>query len=573
MTTSNIMKRLWTFVGKSKVLLLLSFTCAIVSVLLNLIAPLIIGNTIDSITYTNDITSALQNIFILGIMYILYSLFHWGMMYTSNRIAFSSSCALRKMLYDKLDRLPISFFDQHSRGDLISRFINDIDYISDGLLQSLSTLISGVVTIVMSIVFMLSINVYMSFVVILSAPFTYVVAKTITKRTQKYFRKQATTLGKLNGYGEEILSQVKTVKAYHFEKSAHQEFKNINQDLYHSGVKSQFYGSLANPSTRFVMNIAYALVGMAGAVLALYQMISIGNISTFLIYSNVFSKPFNEITAVITQLQSAIASARRIFVLMDETEEQSSPKNTLTKAKGKVDFQHVFFSYTKDKPLIKDFTIHIPEGSKVAIVGRTGAGKTTLVNLLMRFYDIQKGSITIDDQDIYKITRDSLRHNFGMVLQDTYLFEDSIAANLAYGKEEATREEIIEASKKTGAHEFIKQLNQGYDTILHANSSSLSQGQRQLLTITRVLLMNPSILILDEATSNIDTRSEQHVSHAMNILMKQKTSFVIAHRLSTILQSDIILAMDHGDIIEQGTHEQLLANKGYYYQLYQSQFS
>lgn len=567
------MKRLWTFVGKSKVLLLLSFTCAIVSVLLNLIAPLIIGNTIDSITYTNDIISALQNIFILGIMYILYSLFHWGMMYTSNKIAFSSSCALRKMLYDKLDRLPISFFDQHSRGDLISRFINDIDYISDGLLQSLSTLISGVVTIVMSIVFMLSINVYMSFVVILSAPFTYVVAKTITKRTQKYFRKQATTLGKLNGYGEEILSQVKTVKAYHFEKSAHQEFKNINQDLYHSGVKSQFYGSLANPSTRFVMNIAYALVGMAGAVLALYQMISIGNISTFLIYSNVFSKPFNEITAVITQLQSAIASARRIFVLMDETEEQSSPKNTLTKAKGKVDFQHVFFSYTKDKPLIKDFTIHIPEGSKVAIVGRTGAGKTTLVNLLMRFYDIQKGSITIDDQDIYKITRDSLRHNFGMVLQDTYLFEDSIAANLAYGKEEATREEIIEASKKTGAHEFIKQLNQGYDTILHANSSSLSQGQRQLLTITRVLLMNPSILILDEATSNIDTRSEQHVSHAMNILMKQKTSFVIAHRLSTILQSDIILAMDHGDIIEQGTHEQLLANKGYYYQLYQSQFS
>lgn len=573
MTTSNILKRLWSFVGKFKGMLILSFTCAVVSVLLNLFAPMIIGNTIDSMTYTKDVNLALQNIMILAGLYIFYSLFHWGMMYTSNKIAFSSSCELRKMVFEKLDRLPISFFDQHARGDLISRFINDIDYISDGLLQSLSTMISGVVTIVAAIIFMLSINVYMSLVVILSAPFTYIVAKTITKRTQKYFRKQSNTLGKLNGYGEEILSQVKTVKAYHFEDYANQEFRNINQELYQSGVSSQFYGSLANPSTRFVMNTAYALVGMVGAILALYQMITIGNISSFLIYSNVFSKPFNEITAVITQLQTAIASARRIFALMDEEEEIQDTCDTLDNIKGKIDFQNVSFSYTKDKPLIRDFTIHIPEGSKVAIVGRTGAGKTTLVNLLMRFYEIKQGDIKVDNVSIYDVNRRSLRHNFGMVLQDTYLFEDSIAANLAYGKPDATREEIIEASKKTGAHEFIKQLNQGYDTILHANSNSLSQGQRQLLTITRVLLMNPAVLILDEATSNIDTRSEQHVSRAMDILMKGKTSFVIAHRLSTIIHSDIILAMDHGNIMEQGTHDELLMKKGYYYQLYQSQFS
>lgn len=574
MSAKEVMKRLLKFVYQSKLLLSLSFLCAIVSVLLSLYAPIVIGNAIDAISYQHDMKLALSYIILLIVVYIGYSLFNWCMMITSNKIAFSSSCTLRKMLFHKFDHMPISFYDTHARGDLISRFVNDIDFISDGLLQGLSTIISGVVTILAAIAFMLHINWQMSLVVMLSAPFTYFVAKTITKRSQKYFKEQSSNLGKLNGYSEEMLSQIKTVKAYHYEDKAIQHFQEINDVLYKTGVKSQFYGSLANPSTRFVTNVAYALVGMAGGILALAGTITVGNISTFLIYSNLFSKPFNEITGVITQLQSAIASGRRIFTLLDmEEEPQDTKLPSLVNAKGNVVFDDVSFAYEKNKPLMKHLNIQIQAGSKVAIVGRTGAGKTTLVNLLMRFYDIQDGHIYVDGKDVTSITRDSLRHNFGMVLQDTYLFEDSIAANIAYGKPNATREEIILAAKKTGAHDFIRRLSKGYDTILHANSNSLSQGQRQLLSITRVLLMNPAILILDEATSSIDTRSEQHVNRAMEVLMEGKTSFVIAHRLSTIIHSDFILAMDHGDIVEQGTHDELLQKNGYYAQLYNSQFS
>lgn len=574
MNNTDIIKRLLGFVAQSKGLLVLSFISAILSVLLSLYAPLVIGNAIDAISAHHSIEAALSHIFLLAGIYIAYSLFNWCMMYTSNKIAFSSSCTLRKMLYHKLDHMPISFYDSHARGDLISRFVNDIDLISDGLLQGLSTMISGAVTIVAAIIFMLQINWQMSLVVMISAPFTYLVAKTITRRSQKYFREQSQTLGKLNGYSEEMLSSIKTVKAYHYEERAEHTFQDINQMLYASGVKSQFYGSLANPSTRFVTNVAYSLVGMAGGILALQQLITVGNISTFLIYSNLFSKPFNEITGVITQLQSAVASGRRIFTLLDlDEEEDDSHEQVLSQAQGHVEFQNVSFSYEKGKPLMNNLCLNIPAGSKIAVVGKTGAGKTTLVNLLMRFYEIDEGKILVDGVDVHTLTRDSLRQQFGMVLQDTYLFEDTIAANIAYGKDKASREEIITAAKKSGAHDFIRRLSKGYDTLLHANSNSLSQGQRQLLSITRVLLKDPSILILDEATSSIDTRSEQHVNKAMELLMEGKTSFVIAHRLSTIVHSDLILVMEHGDIVEQGTHEELLHKKGCYYQLYNSQFS
>lgn len=574
MSNKDVIKRLLLFVMRSKIQLLISFVSAILSVLLSLYAPIVIGNAIDAISYQKRISLAISHVTLLICIYIAYSFFNWCMMITSNKIAFSSSCTLRKMLFHKLEHVAISFYDTHARGDLISRYVNDIDIISDGLLQGLSTIINGVVTIIAAIAFMLHINWQMSLVVILSAPFTYVVAKTITKRSQKYFKEQSTTLGKLNGYSEEMLSQIKTVKAYHYEEHANQTFHAINDILYQSGVKSQFYGSLANPSTRFVTNIAYAVVGMAGAMLALANTITIGNISTFLIYSNLFSKPFNEITGVITQLQSAIASGRRIFTLLDMEEESDDRHLTdYHNAIGNVEFRNVTFAYEMDKPLMKHLHMKIKAGSKVAIVGRTGAGKTTLVNLLMRFYDVQSGDILLDGYDIKTITRNSLRQNFGMVLQDTYLFEDSIAANIAYGKPDASRGDIILAAKKTGAHDFIRHLNMGYDTRLHANSNSLSQGQRQLLSITRVLLMDPAILILDEATSSIDTRSEQHVNKAMELLMEGKTSFVIAHRLSTIVHADLILAMDHGDIIEQGTHEELLHKEGYYAQLYNSQFA
>lgn len=573
MTTKQLYRRIFQFIGASRFLLIASFLSAIVSVILNLAAPVVIGNAIDDFMAHQSLQRTLVYVILLGCIYLAYSFFSWIMMYASNKIAFSSSATLRKQLYDKMEKLPIAFFDTHAHGDLISRYINDIDLISDGLLQGLSLIISGIVTIVCSIVIMVSLNWVMSLVVILSAPFTYLVAKTITKRSQKYFRKQANALGKLNGYSEEMLFQIKTVKAYQYEKHMLDAFKAGNDVLYASGVKSQFYGSLANPSTRFVTNVAYALVGMVGAIMALSGNITIGSISIFLIYSNIFSKPFNDITGVITQLQSASASANRIFTIMDLKEESSDATSaTLPATSGKVSFHDVSFSYIAQKPLMEHLNIDIKAGANVAIVGKTGAGKTTLVNLLMRFYDIQAGEICIDQHNIYDYSRDSLRRQFGMVLQDTYLFEDTIAANIAYGKKDASREGIIAAAKKSGAHDFIHRLHHGYDTILHTNSSSLSQGQRQLLSITRVLLMDPSILILDEATSSIDTLSEQHVTRAMELLMKGKTSFVIAHRLSTIVHSDLILVMDHGHIIEQGKHADLLKRNGPYAQLYNSQF-
>lgn len=574
MSMKEVLKRLIVFLWLFKGLLIFSLICAFLSVFLNVAAPMLIGSIIDQITGSLSKQQLLSDIVLLIVLYILYSLFNWGMMAASNRIAFSNSSVLRRQLYEKLEKLPVSFYDQSTRGDLISRFINDIDFISDGFLQGLSTMLSGVATIVLTLVFMLQINLIMTAIVVISAPFTYLVARVITLRTNRYFNEQANILGKLNGYSEEMLSGIRTVKAYGYEEDAQRQFETYNQQLYTSGVKSQFYGSLANPSTRFVMNTAYAIVGAIGALLAFFSQITIGNISTFLIYSNLFSKPFTEITGVMTQLQSAVSSGKRIFTIMDlEEQSDDSDKDVLNLKKGEIDFEHVSFAYDPQKPLMKDIDLHVKAGSKVAVVGKTGAGKTTLVNLLMRFYDISSGCIRVDGHDINTVTRDSLRSSFGMVLQDTYLFEGTIAENIAYGKPDASREAIIAAAKKSGAHEFIIRLNKGYDTVLHGNSSILSQGQRQLLSITRVLLMNPRVLILDEATSSIDTVSEQHVNHAMHLLMEGKTSFIIAHRLSTIIDADLILVMEQGNIIEQGTHEELLNKNGAYAQLFNSQFA
>lgn len=574
MSMKEVLKRLIVFLWLFKGLLIFSLICAFLSVFLNVAAPMLIGSIIDQITGSLSKQQLLSDIVLLIVLYILYSLFNWGMMAASNRIAFSSSSVLRRQLYEKLEKLPVSFYDQSTRGDLISRFINDIDFISDGFLQGLSTMLSGLATIVLTLVFMLQINLIMTAIVVISAPFTYLVARVITLRTNRYFNEQANILGKLNGYSEEMLSGIRTVKAYGYEEDAQRQFEAYNQQLYTSGVKSQFYGSLANPSTRFVMNTAYAIVGAIGALLAFFSQITIGNISTFLIYSNLFSKPFTEITGVMTQLQSAVSSGKRIFTIMDlEEQSDDSDKDVLNLKKGEIDFEHVSFAYDPQKPLMKDIDLHVKAGSKVAVVGKTGAGKTTLVNLLMRFYDISSGCIRVDGHDINTVTRDSLRSSFGMVLQDTYLFEGTIAENIAYGKPDASREAIIAAAKKSGAHEFIIRLNKGYDTVLHGNSSILSQGQRQLLSITRVLLMNPRVLILDEATSSIDTVSEQHVNHAMHLLMEGKTSFIIAHRLSTIIDADLILVMEQGNIIEQGTHEELLNKNGAYAQLFNSQFA
>lgn len=574
MSSKTIVTRLLRIVVSSKRLFLLAFISAILSIIASLSAPIIIGEIIDDFALHGSLKQSIIFLIILTVIYIVFSLSNWIMMYSSNKIAFSSSAMLRKQLYDKMNHFPISFFDSRAQGDLISHYINDIDIISEGLLQGLSTMLSGVISILCCIVIMLYLNVTMALVVIVSAPFTYFVAKNITKRSQAYFQAQATCVGVLNGYSEEMLSSIKTLKAFHYEQTVRSTFHKHNKELYSYGVKSQFFGSLANPSTRFVSNVAYACVGMAGAILALSGHITIGTISIFLLYSGIFSKPFNEITGVITQLQSAIASAQRIFHIMDLQEEKDDSQCIeILETKGHIQFHDVSFYYIEHQPLLQHLNIDIMAGSKVALVGKTGAGKTTFVNLLMRFFDIQSGYIYIDGKNIQEITRDSLRHQFGMVLQDTYLFEDSVLANLMYGNHNITRDGVIEAAKKTGAHHFISHLPKGYDTLLHNNSSSLSQGQRQLLSITRVLILNPSILILDEATSSLDTMSEQHVNEAMNLLMENKTSFIIAHRLSTIMNCDNILVMDQGAIVEQGTHDELLQKKGVYTQLYNSQFA
>lgn len=544
---------------------------AIVSVVFHLYAPLLIGDMIDALSMHDGTKIPFQLVHLI-IVYIGYALSNWGMMLASNQIAASFGDTLRKKLFDQLEHFPISFFDTHEHGDLISRFTNDIDMISDGLLQGLSTCLSGIVTVVLAIIFMIQINITMTCIVLLCAPFTYVVAKTITQRSSKYFIAQSKNLGALNAYTQEMLNGIRTLKAYHHEANIKDTFQAFNETLYTSGKNAQFYGSLSNPSTRLVTNASYTIIGVCGAILAIFKGITIGNISSFLIYSNTFSKPFNEVSGVMTQLQAAYASMRRIFALFDIEEEIDNGKESIANVQGKITFSHVYFGYDQEHMLMKDLSLSIPVGCRVAIVGRTGAGKTTLINLLMRFYELNGGVIYLDDIDITHMSRNELRSHFGMVLQDTYLFEDTLYHILSYGKQGASKQEVIACAKKSGAHTFIEKLPNSYDTVLKANSSYLSQGQRQLLSITRVMLMNPSILILDEATSNIDTRSEQVVASAMESLMENRTSFVIAHRLSTIIHSDLILVMEHGNIIEQGTHDELLKQKGAYEKLYQSQF-
>ena len=552
-----------------------AFLCSLVfffsATLLNLYAPLCIGTIIDRITAQKTPADIFSQSFLLIIVYLLYSLTIWGMMLATNHIAYSFGYAMRTALIKKLEKLPVSFYDTQDHGDLMTRFSNDVDLMADGLLQGLSTLLSGIVTVIAAIAFMFSINLTMTIIVILCTPLTFLVGKIIAQRSHKYFVAQANDLGHLNAHTQEMLHGLRTLKIYGQEAAAYQKFQSLNQTLYQSGQKSQFYGSLVNPSTRLVTNMAYTIVGVSGAILALSQRISIGNISSFLLYSNQFSKPFNEISGVMTQLQSAMASAQRVFALLDTGEESSADSGTITSVCGHISFSHVSFGYDPYHLLMQDLCLDIPAGSRIAIVGRTGAGKTTFINLLMRFYELNSGVITLDGTDITKMSREDLRCHFGMVLQDTFLGEDSIYQIIAYGKKNATKEEIIQAAKQSGAHEFIKKLPQGYDTQLNSNSF-LSQGQRQLLSITRVMLMDPAILILDEATSNMDTRSEAHVNAAMEKLMQGKTCFVIAHRLSTIIDSDRILVMEQGSIIEQGTHEELLTKQGAYASLYNSQF-
>ncbi|MCI1956148.1 MAG: ABC transporter ATP-binding protein/permease [Oscillospiraceae bacterium] len=569
--------RLLEYVGKYKALIAFSVLSAVISVACTLYAPLLIGRAIDGMVAAKgiDLSGSARLLLLLTGIYLCGSLFLWLLNYLTNRISYLTVNQLRTVLFDKLAVLPLGFYDRNAHGDTSSRFINDVDIISDGLLQGFMALLQGVFTILGAIAFMLSLNPGMTLIVVLSAPASYFTARFITTRSQKLFREQAAWLGRLNGYSEEMIEGRKVVKSFRYESRAKEEFRRINAKLYETGVKSQFISSLSNPSARVVNNVAYAVVGVCGSVAAIRGLLTAGDISSFLIYALVFSKPFNDITNVLTQMQAAVASAQRVFHILDLEPETPDPDGAakLKTCTGKVEFDDVSFSYRPDRKLIEHFTLDIEPGSSIAIVGKTGAGKTTLVNLLMRFYDVNGGSIRIDGIDIRRLARDNLRAQFGMVLQDTWLFKGSIRDNIAYARPDAAMEEIVTAAKEAGADGFIRRLENGYDTQITADGENISEGQKQLLTIARVMLANPPMLILDEATSNIDTYTEMKIQRAFTRLTAGRTSFVIAHRLSTIRSADRILVMDQGHIVESGSHEELLKKKGYYADLYNSQFS
>ena len=502
---------------------------------------------------------------------MLNALFTWGMTVFTNALSNHSIEKMRKDAFGKISKLPLKFFDGHSHGDIISRLTNDIDAVSEGLLQGITQLFSGIVTVVGSLVLMFLLDWRITLCVIVITIICIFVSKAIATNSGKMFRLQAQTIGELNGYVSETVGNLKVVKAFGYEDKSSEVFGEINSRLYDCGQKAQFYSSLVNPTTRYINNLAYISVGVLGGFAALAGHLSVGIISSFLIYATQFARPINDMTSILTQLQSAQAAAARIFALGEiepETPDEDRPE--LEVKNGEVMFKDVDFSYNKDKELIKDLNIVAKQGQRVAIVGPTGAGKTTIVNLLMNFYGVDKGTIFVDGQAIDSVQRDSLRKNFGMVLQDTWLFAGTVKENIAYGKEGATDEEIINAAKAASAHGFIKRLPNGYDTMITEDGGNLSSGQKQLLTIARAMLSDPKILILDEATSNVDTMTEQRIQKAFLKMMEGRTSFIIAHRLSTIREADLILVMDKGRIIEQGTHNELLAKNGFYTKLYNS---
>lgn len=572
----QVVKRLLKFTKPYIGYLVTALICALFSVTFTLLGPVLIGKGIDLIIGPNnvDFNGILKIIVILMATIILGALFQWLISLCTNIVTQKTVKDLRTTAFNKINEVPLRYIDSNPHGDIINRVVNDIDLISDGLLQGFTQLFTGIVTIVGTLLFMLSINVSIALVVVLVTPLSLFVASFIAKKSHNSFRVQSATRGELSGYIEEILGNQKVVKAFSYEDEAEEKFKEINARLYESGVKSQFYSSLTNPSTRFVNGIVYAAVGVIGALLAIKGKLTIGDISCFLSYANQYTKPFNEISGVVTELQTAFASAKRVFNLLDELPETPEDKDaiSLVKADGYLEINNVNFSYSENKKLIENLNLKVKPGNRIAIVGPTGCGKTTIINLLMRFYDVTSGEIKVDNTNITHLTREGLRRNFGMILQDTWLYSGTVKENIAYGKVDATDEEIIEAAKAAHAHNFIMRLPNGYDTLINDDGSNISQGQKQLLCIARVMLTKPPMLILDEATSSIDTRTEIYIQKAFDKMMEGRTSFIVAHRLSTIKEADLILVMNAGKIIEQGKHEQLLAANGFYANLYNSQF-
>ena len=573
----EIIKKVLDYIGKYKIFLLLSIILAAISVALTLYIPILTGNAVDCILGPGqvDFAGILVILKKMAVIILLTAIVQWLMNACNNKITYQVIRDVRDEAFRKLEILPLKYIDSHAHGDIVSRIIADVDQFSDGLLMGFTQLFTGVITIIGTLLFMISINVTTTLIVVVLTPLSFLIANFIAKRTFKMSKLQSETRGEQTALIDEMIGNEKVVKAFSREEKVIEQFDEVNNRLEKASVKAIFFSSLTNPCTRFVNSLVYAGVGIVGAFLAIKGRISVGQLSSFLSYANQYTKPFNEISGVVTELQNAIACAGRIFEFIEEEPQIPDAEDAivLKQPKGEIDIQDVAFSYTEDQKLITDLNLHVKPGQRVAIVGPTGCGKTTVINLLMRFYDVNKGSIQVDGVDIRKLTRDSLRKGYGMVLQETWLKSGTIKDNIIMGKPEATMEEVIAAAKASHAHSFIKRLPNGYDTVISEDGGSLSQGQKQLLCITRVMLCLPPILILDEATSSIDTRTEIKIQKAFATLMEGRTSFIVAHRLSTIREADIILVMKDGNIIEQGNHETLLAKGGFYAGLYQSQFS
>lgn len=573
----SVVRRVLKYIKPYKGLLALAILSAIISVSLTLYIPVLTGNAIDNIIDKGNVNfeNVLQIIIYIAVGVAGVAIFQWTMTYFTNVISYKTVRDLRRDVFCKFNDVPLSYIDTHSHGDLISRVINDVDAVGDGLSQMFLQLFSGIVTILGTMVFMFIIDWRIALAVIILTPLSLFVAAFIGKMTHNRFARQQQLQGDISSYVEEYVGNQRIVKAFSYEDRAFENFEKYNQELYTVGFKAQFAGALANPSTRFVNATVYAAVGIFGAITAIAGTLSVGQLSCFLTYANQYTKPFNEVTGVLTQLQTAIAAAGRVFDVLDaEDEPKDKPDSIkLENCKGNVKIENVNFSYVKDKPLITNFSLDVKSGSHIAIVGPTGCGKTTFINLLMRFYDTDSGKISVDGVDIKDMERDELRKLYGMVLQDSWLFCGTIMENLKYGNPNATDEEVIEAAKAAYAHSFIRRMPDGYDTMISEGGGNLSQGQKQLLCIARAMLSNPTMLILDEATSSIDTLTEIRVQKAFAKIMQGRTSFVVAHRLSTIKESDVILVMRDGNIIEQGTHDELLAKGGFYKNLYESQFA
>lgn len=568
-------KRVLKYIKPYKIFVIFSVIFAMVSVVFQLYIPILSGKAIDYMVSPDNVDFKGISPILLQIVVIaiVYAISQWILNICNNHITYCLSRDMRNQVIRKIQVLPLSYLDSHSSGDLLSCMISDIETFADGMLMMFNQLFTGVLTIIGIICFMLSINVTITFVVMVLTPLSLFIATFISKRTYKYFQGQSKTRGEQTGFINEMVEGQKVVQAFGYEDSSLKTFDTINTKLQKVSLKAIFYSSLTNPVTRFYNNIIYAVVGLVGALFAITGRITIGQLSIFLNYTNQYTKPFNEISGVITELQNAVACAARVFELLDEDSEVPESINSIQLASdGHVSIENVSFSYDSATELIQNLNLDVKPGQRIAIVGPTGAGKTTLINLLMRFYDVKGGRILVSDHDIRDVTRSSLRSSYGMVLQDTWLKTGTVKENIAYGKINATDEEVIAASKAAYAHSFIKRLPNGYDTIIYNNGENISQGQRQLLCIARAMLSLPTMLILDEATSSIDTRTEMKIQSAFATMMKGRTSFIVAHRLSTIREADVILVMNNGSVIEQGNHESLLEKGGFYAKLYYSQF-